>query len=348
MNITTDLLAKISTKGKFTKKQAENASSVVDALDRFGASAGLLLPHRLAHYLAQIMHEAGEFVHDREIWGPTDAQKRYDTRTDLGNTPEIDGDGELYKGRTAIQVTGRSNYQQFTAWARKLDRSAPDFVANPELVNTSPWEGLAPIWYWDTRKLNKFADANDIEMVTRRINGGTNGHDDRVRLYTRAGLVLAGFDADDVAGFQREAREAGWLPKDPDQIDGVPGPKTRAAIHRWLAHQASDQIVADPETRVTSAPVVEREEVPVVPAGVDKPGIDIGAVVTAATAGGASQYVEPVLGTFGGLTPMIQALLISIAVAALVYLVWGRAWMAARARAVVADIKERRDAGLPG
>lgn len=202
-----------------------NARSVLAGLERGGHRVGLQHPHRLAMYLAQILHESGGFRYDQEVWGPTAAQARYDTRTDLGNTPERDGDGERYKGRGPIQVTGRSNYGQFTAWAQSWAPDAPDFVAEPQLVTTDPWEGLSPIWYWETRDLNRYADAGDLEMVTRRINGGLNGYADRCHWYTRAGLVLSGRAPGDVAGFQKAAGL---------EVDGVAGPRTRAALHTAL------------------------------------------------------------------------------------------------------------------
>ncbi|WP_245440603.1 hypothetical protein [Neorhizobium sp. T25_13] len=84
-----------------------NVNSVLVALDKFGLGLGLNRPHRVAHYLAQLMHESGAFRFDQEIWGPTAAQARYDTRTDLGNTPAADGDGYLTAAAPASRSPAR-------------------------------------------------------------------------------------------------------------------------------------------------------------------------------------------------------------------------------------------------
>lgn len=205
--------------------QKKNAMSFLAALNEFGSATGLDAAHRLAHYIGQIAHESHNFIYDREIWGDTRAQLRYDIRTDLGNTPERDGDGYLYRGRTGIQITGKANYRSFRDWARKLDPTAPDFVADPDAVNLDPWEGLGPIWYWSTRGLNKLADEADIRGVTRRINGGFNGLADRQKRTDWARLVLLGFSRNDVRGFQ----VANGL-----VADGKLGPITRAKLHEQL------------------------------------------------------------------------------------------------------------------
>lgn len=230
MQITMNTLAQMS--GKATN---DNMRSVIDGLAMAGIGAGLNRPHRLAIYLAQLGHESEWFKYDREIWGPTAAQGRYDTRTDLGNTAARDGDGFLYRGRGPIQITGKYNYGRFTAWAQKLDARAPDFVASPDLVNTDPWEGLGPIWYWDAgnptgESLNVYADEANHEMVTRRINGGLTGYADRLTRYTRAALVLLGFGPADIRAFQAKV----FTGRD---VDGIDGPKTRAALHRALLAQ---------------------------------------------------------------------------------------------------------------
>ncbi|WP_417723944.1 glycoside hydrolase family 19 protein [Salipiger sp.] len=204
--------------------------SVLAGLAARGHGAGLGRPWRLAHYVAQLGHESGGFRYDREIWGPTPAQERYDTRTDLGNTAARDGDGFKYRGRTGIQITGAYNVGAFSDWCRaEIDPAAPDFRAAPDLMNTDPWEGLGPIWYWETRGLNRYADAGDIENLTRAINGGLNGYSDRIARYTRAALVLLGFGPDDVRAFQEMAGV---------EVDGLSGPITRGALHQFLCRLA--------------------------------------------------------------------------------------------------------------
>jgi putative chitinase len=205
---------------------ALNTKSALAGLESYGyQKLGLNRPHRMAHYLSQLMHESARFRYDREIWGPTPAQKRYDTRTDLGNTAALDGDGKKYAGRTAVQVTGKGNYAEFATWCRARFPSVPDFVKAPELINTDPWEGIAPLWYWETRALNAFADAGDVTAITRKINGGFNGLLDRQSLYAATALVLLGYGPKDTIRFQMDTDIT---------ADGVAGPKTRAALHRAL------------------------------------------------------------------------------------------------------------------
>lgn len=217
-------------------KANDNMRSVIAGLKTGGGEAGLDRPHRLAQFIPQVTHESARFVHDREVWGPTAAQKRYDTRTDLGNTPERDGDGKKFMGRTGIQITGRANTREFREWCRGRWPEAPDFEAEPDMMNTDPWEGLGPIWYWDTRNLNRYADKGDIEMVTRRINGGLNGYADRLELYDRTALVILGRAPDDVRGFQSDAGLT---------VDGISGPRTRAALHEALVELPATTALAD-------------------------------------------------------------------------------------------------------
>ena len=252
------------------KGSEANLRSVMTSLDLYAADVGLDRLHRLIHYLAQLMHESGSFKWDQEIWGPTLAQQRYDTRTDLGNTPEKDGDGYKYRGRGPIQLTGKDNYRQFRDWCRKQGYSCPDFVTDPNAVNTDPWEGLVPIWYWTSRGLNTWADQNDIETVTRKINGGKNGLADRIDYFGRLALVVCGYGVSEkeIKRFQSDHGLG---------VDGDVGPKTRGALHTRLVELGGGAGAGVRSAPVVEETIVEREvtvsvpvDRPVVPATVEK------------------------------------------------------------------------------
>jgi len=140
---------------------------------------------RMAHFLAQVMHESGGFRWLREIWGPTDAQEGYEKRRKgLGNTQA--GDGKRFMGRGLMQLTGRANYTDFSEAMGMPDK----FVNDPKLVEASPWAVIVAGWYWNGRDINDPADQDDVVEVTLRINGGKNGLKDRIRYLNRAKLVL--------------------------------------------------------------------------------------------------------------------------------------------------------------
>ena len=168
----------------------ERAAQWAGPLQRACAVARIDTPARLAAFIAQIGHESGSLRYTEEIWGPTPAQLTYEGRKNLGNTQP--GDGERFKGRGPIQLTGRDNYRQFTEWMRaEHGDDAPDFEARPELVAQPMYGALAAAFYWATRKLNVLADEGDFEGITRKINGGDNGAADRRRRWEKAKAVLA-------------------------------------------------------------------------------------------------------------------------------------------------------------
>lgn len=143
-------------------------------------------PDRQAAFLAQIAHESGQLRYVRELWGPTPAQQTYEGRKDLGNTKP--GDGYRYRGHGLIQVTGRHNHARVRDRLRAKfpDRAVPDFEAEPEALMLREWAALSAADFWDDHGLNALADAGDFEAVTRRINGGTNGMDERIVFHERA------------------------------------------------------------------------------------------------------------------------------------------------------------------
>lgn len=291
--ITIDQLKAI-TPATDTAKQIANERSIVVAFNEYGERFEIDRLHRLCHVLCQVAHESGSFHYDKEVWGPTPAQKGYDTRKDLGNTTAVDGDGQRNAGRGPIQVTGGHNLRAFSAWAKKhFGAMAPDFFENPDLINTDPWEGLSILWYWDEgnptgKSLNRYADQNDIEMITRRINGGLNGYGDRLAYYTRCGLVLLGYRLEDfkvdLRVFQTVAKRDGTYD---GEIDGIDGPRSRAAIHLALGKKDDVHVTASPviekktETVEVKVPVETKVPVPTVPKAAGQQGRNIFALIGA-------------------------------------------------------------------
>ncbi len=128
---------------------------------------GITTPLRKAHFLAQTAHESDGFNTNEEYASGAD----YEGRSDLGNTTA--GDGVRFKGRGLIQVTGRSNY---AACGQAL---GVDLINNPQRLADFDLACLSAGWFWNTNQLNDYADNDDVIQITRIINGGLNGLDDR-------------------------------------------------------------------------------------------------------------------------------------------------------------------------
>lgn len=146
----------------------------------------IVTPARQAAFIAQIGHESGQFLYVREL-GSDKYLAKYDTgplAARLGNTPEADGDGQKYRGRGLIQITGRANYK---ACGEALGL---DLLSNPELLELPQHAAASAAWFWKSRALNTLADRGDIEGITRKINGGLNGLAERVALWNKARKVL--------------------------------------------------------------------------------------------------------------------------------------------------------------
>jgi putative chitinase len=139
-------------------------------------------PLRQAAFLAQVGHESGGLHWLVELWGPTPAQSRYEGRADLGNTEP--GDGYNYRGRGLIQTTGRDNYAKT---GEALDQP---LIEHPELLGTPELAARSAGWFWQAHGLNELADAEQFEIITRRINGGLNGLAERQALYETAKGIL--------------------------------------------------------------------------------------------------------------------------------------------------------------
>ena len=142
-------------------------------------AANITTVNRAAMFAAQLGHESVGLRYMEEIADGS----AYEGRADLGNTQP--GDGRRFKGRGPIQLTGRTNYRAFTRWANSNGISAKNFEAEPYLLSDPVFGFLAASYYWTVARpdINALADRGDLEGVTRRINGGTNGLNDRARRY---------------------------------------------------------------------------------------------------------------------------------------------------------------------
>lgn len=128
--------------------------------------------------MAQARHESTEFVNQKEIWGPTKAQKGYEGRKDLCH--KLVGDGKRFMGRGLLQITGRCNYTAYTKYKNGKGLNI-DFTIEPnnKILETLPYCVDASGWYWSEKleiDLNTYADKDDAIYITYRINGGFNGY----------------------------------------------------------------------------------------------------------------------------------------------------------------------------
>lgn len=155
------------------------ASRFLEPLNAAMSEFDINTPARQAAFLAQIGHESGQFRYVRELA----SGQAYEGRADLGNTQP--GDGQRYKGRGLIQITGRANY---TACMMALDINC---VLEPELLEQPTNACRSAGWFWKTRGLNELADEGRFVLITKRINGGLNGIEDRQALYAQAKQVFA-------------------------------------------------------------------------------------------------------------------------------------------------------------
>lgn len=153
------------------------------AMDEFGIDT----PARVAAFLAQVAHESGSLRYTRELASGS----AYDTgrlAERLGNTPEDDGDGERYKGRGLIQITGTDNYRRCSL---ALYGDGQYLLDHPEILELPDPACRSAGWFWLTHHLNEPSDLGEFERITKIINGGTNGLTDRLAFYERAQRVLA-------------------------------------------------------------------------------------------------------------------------------------------------------------
>ena len=136
-------------------------------------------PLRIAHFIAQLAHESASFLYTEELASGA----AYEGRQDLGNTRP--GDGPRYKGRGLIQLTGRANYAAYSRDA------GVDYLAKPQLLASDANASVdVACWFWNKKGLNKLADQDDVRAITKCINGGFNGIDERIDYLWRGKAVL--------------------------------------------------------------------------------------------------------------------------------------------------------------
>lgn len=147
---------------------------LIEAMKKYN----IISVEREAAFIAQIAHESGSLRYVEEIA----SGEAYEGRESLGNTQP--GDGKRFKGRGLIQITGRTNYQ-LVSKALKYD-----FEKDPEALETPGPACFSAAWFWHAKGLNRLADIEAFEKITRRINGGVNGMEDRVKHWEIAKSVL--------------------------------------------------------------------------------------------------------------------------------------------------------------
>lgn len=204
---------------ELTKEQLRQLLPKNPYIDQWHGALSQLLPEyeintpqRIAAFIAQCAHESGNFMFLKENlnyraptlrklfakYFPTDAlAEEYANKPNkqeaianriyanrMGNGPEESGDGFRFCGRGLIQLTGRENYSWFAASLGIPVEEAAEYLQT--------FEGAAQsaCWFWETNNLNKWADTGDIKELTRRINGGYIGLEDRIKHYEHALHVL--------------------------------------------------------------------------------------------------------------------------------------------------------------
>jgi putative chitinase len=184
---------------KILKMKPAKAGEWIDAINETFEKFDISTPERQACFLGQCAHESGGFTALSENLNYSAASlcrvwpKRFATIGDgqicernpekiankvyasrMGNGDEESGEGYAYRGRGLIQLTGKSNYE---ACGKAL---GVDLIDNPDLVATPQYAALSAGWFWNKNKLNAYADKGDMEGLTKKINGGTHGIEDRV------------------------------------------------------------------------------------------------------------------------------------------------------------------------
>ena len=226
--------------------------------DLFG-KYGIQSKERIAMFIAQCGHESGDFRIMEEnlnysanalasLWkkyfneetglDPQDYHRQpekianviYANRMDNGNIDS--GDGWKFRGKGAIQVTGRYNTTRFANYVKREVDAANDYL----LTTRGALEGA--LWYWEACNLNDHSDDQDIRKVTKLINGGYHGLDDRKQRYITAYAVLEGnYEPEPLPILLRVGSQGEEVKKVQEALnldaDGWYGQMTRTAVIAW-------------------------------------------------------------------------------------------------------------------
>ena len=181
-NITAEMLRKIA--GSHGDNEVINGlvQHLPEVMDKYNIDT----LNRAAHFLGQLAHESDHFNTFEEYASGA----AYEGRRDLGNVKR--GDGHRYKGRGPIQITGRFNYRKYG------NILGVDLEHDPELAASSRVGTMIAGEYWHQNDLNHLADKDNGKQITRKINGGYNGLEDRLAKIARAKRVLSGVDFEDL------------------------------------------------------------------------------------------------------------------------------------------------------
>lgn len=271
----------------FTKEHlaeiiSDDADNWYDALCDILPKYGITTERRVAHFLSQTAHESGGYKRLEEnlnysakalraVFGryfgepPKRNADEYHRKPEkianyvymdefrkykMGNVNE--GDGWLFRGRGLKQLTGRENYTRFGASVGMTAEEAAEYVATPKGAVESA------CWFWDANNLNSIADTDDVVKMTKKINGGNIGLEDRQNRYTHA-LKVLGMEASDLGtdddsvediiddiGVLRKGSRGDGVKIMQEALgigaDGIFGPGTERALKEW---QAANGLTAD-------------------------------------------------------------------------------------------------------
>jgi putative chitinase len=238
---------------KFSGSKADRQAEIIDGISSVMLAVltdyEITNPLRIAHFLAQICHESAGLRTTEEFADGS----AYEGRADLGNVEP--GDGRRFKGRGLLQLTGRSNYKIYG------DALGINLIENPEQAADPLTSLKIACLYWKKRDINPLCDADNLQAVTRKVNGGLNGLDSRADFLAKAKAALSqqhaaaidvatddprpvlhrGEDGDAVASLQSRLRAHGF----DISADGNFGAATELAVKQFQRQQGlvSDGIV---------------------------------------------------------------------------------------------------------